>query len=650
MALQDLFRRRASRAASQSQRVIGQALQLRTLSQVRAVLSRHRRDLDEAYRTPSFEPHPIHPYQPPDPQAYRRTWESARADVAQLMEGAKNAAEALRRLFVQRNDTAASLAGTLQKLAREVEAAELLSEGAAQRLEMLRIDFTDPSIADPSLITGTPALQDVKRGVLMQGVLRQENRTSGAMIQPVVGDTARFPWGHGLIGELSNGLPGNTHEVRPSNDPSSGYAYEFVGADDAHVNYVDVLDRALDTWFEYEAVNVAPEVIEETKGYGWSWQLENGKKIPWVFEPDGGVLRLTLRLRFNEPVETNEIIIHPFTPPQEGARPPVLTGVRAVAGEDGEAYDLAAEITQGPQGDWRISFPAQTVQVLDFTFEQPHAYSTLIGHWAYWRRTTVERTTTRFFGLSRSSKRETNVQRVDGPELPISALGVVNVTPEGLASFGTGIAAAGTVAYAIGAAASAASAWGVAGAAGVAALGPIGLAAVAVGVILVGLFGSTQERVVEDRVEIDLEAFPGERWCIGIREIEVLSRVYAPRSVWVSKPIRASKPIRSIRLDAVERVPRGYTHGAVKYEVSFDDGKTWHAIRPTSTWQGEAPMILYLGGRDAIEDDPARARQIDAVSNTVRLRITLTGDASRPYETAQVDQVTLWVTTEDDEV
>lgn len=646
MALTDLFQRKKNRAAAQSQRMIGEASRLRTRAQVQTVIDRYMSDLKDAYRKPSFEPHVIHKHQAPDPEAYKRTWESAHADVLQLTRDAKAAAETLRRLMVQRNDTITALSGQLQQLAREVEAAELLSEGATQRLEMHRIDFTDPSIVDHSLIVGQAALQDVQRGILMQGVARQENRTGSASIVPVVGDTTDFPWGHGVIGSLSNGLPGNTHEVKPSRDPSSSYEYEFVGAEDAHVDYTHVLDHALDTWFEYEAVTVPQEVIDETKGYGWYWRLENGEKIPWVFEPDGGVLRLTLRLRFDEPVETNEIIVHPFTPANDNARPPLLKSVRVISEEEDQGHNLSAEITQGPKGDWRIAFPSQLIQVLDFTFEQPYSYETLIGHWAYWRHTVTERTTTRFFGLSKKTKRESNIQRVDGPDLPLSSLGVVNVTPEGLAGFGVGVASLGTVMYA---AAATAAAFGAGAAAGVAALGPIGLGAVAVGVILTGLFGSTSERVVEDQVEIDLEAFPGKRWCIGIREIEVLSRVYAPKSVWVSKPIQASKPIRSLRLDAVEKIPQGHPRDAIRYEVSFDDGEHWHEIRPSSTWQGEAPMILHLGGGEAVEDDPARVKVIDESSGSVRLRITLTGDSTRPYETAQVDQVTLWVTTEDEE-
>lgn len=617
-------------------------------SMAESEIQEYLNDSIENADSPSFRAHLIDENQPPDPLKYRDTWESARSDMLQLLYEARESAAGLKHASTKRELLSALLSSELQELESRVQAVELFSEGATNNIEMMVIEFTDPSLVDQSLIIGHEARQDIKRGVLTSAVKELQNRTAEASVVPVVGDTSKYPWGHGLIGDKSNGLPGNTHEVVPatSSEPGQidgpGTNYELVGAEDARINHSYILDRSLDTWFEYEAINVPQSAIDETKGYGWSWRVGENEELKWIFDPPGGVLRLTLRVRFNEPILANEIVIHPFVPPNDGAKPPILRSVKVIDEGDEPSRELAAQIKQGVRGDWTLTFPSQQIQTLDFSFEQPDAFDVLVGHYAFWRKTTIERTKKAIFGLVKSTSTRTDVRRVDGQNPPITALGV-SETPDGLSKLGAGIAKAGAVAYAIG---TAAGMIGAASLAGVAALGPIGLAAAGAGLLLAGLFGSTTERVTSDEIEVNLEAFEGTRWCIGIREIEVLSKVYHDKSMWVSKPLQTSEPIRSIRIDSDEHIPKGFPKGALRYEISVDDGENWYAISPSSSWDGSAPEIIYIGSDEAVEGDPRRVGVIEADSpHSMRLRITFTGSSESPFESARIDRVTVWAHT-----
>lgn len=632
-----------SRSRAQVQRIMGRLANIRRVSLAETALGRYIRDIFEGYK-PSFQAHKIDENQVPDPQKYRDTWESARADVVQLFDHAKSLAQGLKNAVVHRELATSLIMHRIREAESRAQALELFSEGSAQGVEVMVIDFKDPSIQDSSLIVGKPAEQDTTRGVLTSAVQKLENRTSEATVVPVIGDTTGFEWGHGLIGTKSNGLPGNTHEVVPAKDTGqdqrSSYRYEFVGAEDMRINYGYILDQSVDTWFEYEAIWVPDEAIRKTKGYGWDWHVPPDKKLRWVFSPPpDGVLRLALRIRFKEPILANEIIIHPFIPPNEGAKPPVLKSVKVIDRGDTPNANLVSTVTQGSSGQWTLSFPSQMIQALDISFEQPHPYSALIGHWAFWRKTVIERTSSHLFGLIRNTRTRVERYRVNGEDPPITMLGVTE-KPTDLAQVGLGIAQAGALTYAVGTAA------GMLGAASLSGLAATGLTILGVGAILIGLFGSTTERVISDEIEVDLEAFDGKRWCIGIREIEVLSKVYEPTSMWASRRMQASGPIRSIRIDADERVPNGFPKKAIRYEVSIDDGETWYPISPSSSWDGSAPEILYVGAPEAIEGDPRRVGVIHAEpSSSIRLRIIMNGSESRPYESAQVERVVLWVQT-----
>lgn len=637
----------SNRSKAQVQRLLGKLSKFRAISMIETVLGHYIHDITQANK-PSFQANKIDANQVPDPEKYRDTWESAKADVTQLLANAKELANGLRQSITQRDLAASLIQHRIREVESRIQAAELFSDGSAKNVSVVVIDFKDPSIRDESLIIGKPAEQDTVRGVLTSGVSRMENRTANATVVPVVGDTSQFPWGHGLIGTKSNGLPGNTHEVIPAKNPGqSQYKYEFVGEQDAHVNYGAILDQATDTWFEYEAITVPQSVIQETKGYGWAWQVSGDKTLTWVFPPPpDGVLRLTLRIHFNEPVLANEIIIHPYIPPNEGAKPPILKSVRVIDRGDTPNANLAAKIIQGASGQWTLTFPSQYIQTLDVSFEQPHAFPALIGHWAFWRHTVIQRTKKYLFGLVKDVSQRGQRYRVDGQNPPITMLGVTE-NPSSMAELGIGVARAGTLAYAVGTAGGMIFAAGSAAAATAASIATVGLSLIGVGLLLAGLFGSTEERVLKDKIEVELEAFEGKRWCIGLREIEVLSKVYEPTSMWVSKAFQAAGPIRAIRLEADERIPNKFPKGAVKYEVSVDDGETWYAISPSSYWDGTAPEILYVGSPEAIEGDPNRVGVIPSEpSSSIRLRIILQGSPENPYESAIIERVMLWVHTE----
>lgn len=111
------------------------------------------------------------------------------------------------------------------------------------------------------------------------------------------------------------------------------------------------------------------------------------------------------------------------------------------------------------------------------------------------------------------------------------------------------------------------------------------------------------------------------RYAIGVKELGVFSYRFAPVSEFVSKPFRFPKEIQKVQLVAVEQIPAIYPVGPryIVYQVSPDNGRTWHRINP-------------LDHPDLIGDDGL------VVPRTLTFNADVAGEGSTVQKFVQTDQ------------
>lgn len=368
-------------------------------------------------------------------------------------------------------------------------------------------------------------------------------------------------------GGLSNGLPGNKHEVtvlKREAVPTFGAkqeTVEFVGKKDSHAALGAVTDGSFDTWFEYEilefdrfhAGNTGPQLVLEDVFGGFGLRNSDIGKTLWLTsETSLGEkalpLRLVLRVDLQEVTEVNWLQVVPYIP--DGGFGPALEKVETSA--DGLSWqqisraggDLShlnrklGSIVQGAKfgttnvvSEEILRLPSARARYLKIYLRADDGYPTMIGHTYYEKKA-----------------RSGNV-RTDGPDQGVPDLPYV--APSG--------------------------------------------------------------------VSMAFEAYPGKRFMIGLREIGIRSYDYAATSELLSKPIvaRGGRAIDRVTLLVDDEVPIEWwggdfklRAGFVRYFLSKDGGNTWSALTPDGSphGPGDPPQFLAMG-----PDEDVRALRLKAM-------------------------------------
>lgn len=505
--------------------------------------------------------------------------------------------------------------------------------------------FKNKSRIDETAVAGVLADIDTEDGVATLKLDGKTDQLHGSKIIPVVGQpfTKDFgPIADDLIGSKSNGLPGNTHEVVPKEFGSAGAGeedlYRFVGEHDAHVDVLAITDGNPDTWYEYEAVNLPQSVKDEVDGYGFAFQVGE-EKLNWAFDPmPDGVLRLTLRFTMPEPRIVNWITFEPMTPPNKGAMPAIIDSIYISPDASQPSIKLTTSVKEDANGLQVFTFDSTLVQTIDVSFKQGTSFEALLGYYVYIRTTVTEERKKRF--LRKDKVRTlTNVQFVDGPGIPLGVTGtVINQDIHVLNDVGSVLMNVGSVGYA--AATVASTTLGIAAASSVL---PIALAVVAAGALLSSLFGSTETTVISDEIERHLFADNGTRWCIGIKNLSVLSKTYHQVSELVSKPWRSGTPIKRISLESSELIPEIFSESQenkewTRYYISIDGGTTWNQINPSNKLPSDIPQVYVVNSTQLPEDRNEKIGYLTSETDvhSVLVRIQL----ERPTDIEQAETYT----------
>src|SRR5699024_4195908 len=109
-------------------------------------------------------------------------------------------------------------------------------------------------------------------------------------------------------------------------------------------------------------------------------------------------------------------------------------------------------------------------------------------------------------------------------------------------------------------------------------------------------------QVDKSTVEAGIERIEGWRYCIGIKNIEILSNSYEDRGEIVTKPYYFDKPIDRIAISAQETIGnllvanKEMKYEWIQYYVSIDDGLEWHPITPTDheTLPDQPPKLYTI--------------------------------------------------------
>lgn len=373
-------------------------------------------------------------------------------------------------------------------------------------------------------------------------------RTKPALISPEIGGLIISPIiseqlqdGVVRIKDGSNGLPGNTHQVRVINGE-----VRFYGDTDAHWNIAEIVDGNADTWFEFEKYYLEPEEKLKSQDFGFNYE----EKVSWVFD-DYNELALSYEVEFDYAQPVNWIGLTPFLPSEKGANPATLKSVVVHDGKGGRKQITQNEIFNEAK-IWM--FEAQQCKKIEALITQNNAYEVKVGHLFFKE---LETQAANF--LNKGS--EISGRRIAGPMPSIEELGIRWNKQQQKIMWGEYIEGF--------------------------------------------TFENEDERksklfsvpVTDDFVQADFEFLNAYRYMIGIREMNTYLYQFDTVSEYVSKPFYSPEPIWMVELEADHYVPENFGEGDwIEYYISANDGQDWEPILPKNVRSNvtEIPKTYWI--------------------------------------------------------
>ena len=505
--------------------------------------------------------------------------------------------------------------------------------------------FTTMEHIDESYKSTSLADINTEDGIITLKLNGKLDQLHGSEIKPIIGQpfTKELgPLAENLVGDQSNGFPGNLHEVTPKSFDNEGAGnedlFEFVSQHDGHVEYLSIADNNPDTWFEYEAVNIPDSTKRKYLNYGFDFQVGE-EKINWAFNPmPDNTLRLNLRFTLPEPRLINWITFNPMIPPNSGAMPAIIDSITISKDHSEPSIKLNTSVKEDSSGMQVFTFDSIVAQTIDVKFKQETSFDINLGHYVYTRTIVTEERTKRLF---RKDKIEINTDKqiIEGPGIPLEVTGIVVNQKNSLGNeIGGVLMNVGSIGYA--AATIASTTLGIAAA--TAAL-PITLGVVAIGAALSSIFGSKETTILKDEISRSLQSSKGTRWCIGIQRMQVLSKTYDIKSDFVSKPWKSSSPIQRISLEVTDMIPNIFKESKeknewIKYFISIDSGINWHQINPQNKTPNDIPQAYVINSSQLLEDRNEKIGYLN--SETDINNVLVRAELKRPKDIEQSETYT----------
>ncbi|CDQ41788.1 vWA domain-containing protein [Virgibacillus salexigens] len=456
-----------------------------------------------------------------------------------------------------------------------------------------RDDFLNGFKIDYDRISGIP-LEISTTGVSLPVKGDANNVAENAKITIVPGNQKHNDF---ILGSDSNGFPGNNNEVTMvSDDYLTGTSgYEFVGKNDNHGNYAAALDGDANTWFEYERINLRDhEKRKITQNLGWEYVVSGNKRLTFAEDPDDGVLRLHLQIVLEEEEIINQINLQMYTPPNYGSQAAIVKNILV-------SNDTMAPVSvlnkKKQDTDYSFRFDPIKAKVISVLFEQKHKYYTDIGHIFYEKKMNISNSNDYVFETIQHKDKAEYAPRIEGPLINLESLGIqIDVSETETTAF-----------YPM-------------------------KKSESKGYELEKITNDLMSIADDSTVDSGIERLEGWRYCIGIRDIEILSCEYEEKGELVTKPYYFDKPIERISVSANETIGDLLSENSlikynwITYFVSIDDGKQWHPITPIEHESLENnPPKLYTIQQVGLEEEAVEGHEgyIETTNQIFSLRLKI---------------------------
>jgi hypothetical protein len=419
-------------------------------------------------------------------------------------------------------------------LTEDFKVANTSRQGLAGRIKGLQDRIASLSIkvgqADKIVFKDSFINKDYYAADMVDGTAAEINTTANVLTLPRLDSLQHSDLALEVLS--TNGLPGNTHQIR-----TSGNVYRFYGEDGLHLNLAEMLDGNNDTWFECEIYRVSKETIAKTMSLGFTYK----EGFSWI--TDSNYLGFNLQIVLPVAKEINWIGITPFVPPDKGGAAPTLVSLELDDGK-GNYNTVAGELTLTDLG---LIVPKQAVKYVRATILQSLPYDVTIGHLACWNKGL---NTGLFYGGSPSLG-----GRVEGPLPTITDLNLKHNPTTGMVAWQK-TTAQSTVDEAA---------------------------------LKTSLFVQAQSETLEQI----LEALPAQRFSIGLRDISLACHRFDKAASYISNPVKKDD-IRSVTLEVNALIPENFGSGDwLTYFISIDRGKSWHQIHPEDSIESGS-IIEYV--------------------------------------------------------
>ena len=398
----------------------------------------------------------------------------------------------------------------------------------------------------------------------------------------------------------STGLPGNTHVA-----DMIGSNIVFDGNSEPHLDLNAAIDETSDTWFEYEIFNVSDDVMDQCSHHGFHYK----EGLSWVTDDQ----QLTLKLKISFPTRpvANWVTLAPFISERKGIK---AGQVLSCLISDGSSQIQEDKRPRKFDSDLVYTFEPQVVDHIIIEIQQLHSYPVQVGHLYYLKS---NQSNSGYFsngdkGLSKRTNGD--MPSVQNLGLFYDPLTRSYTQPKSNAE---------------------------------------NLHLISVEETKANLFNPP----ASDQTKIaGLELIDAQRYSIGIRNISLAYYTFDETSQYVSSEFTSEKAITGVSLEATESLPKALSDQvdqAIRYDISIDQGATWHSITPRHRAFGKKCRYDINSG-DIMRYFSKKASTNSGVLTSfedvhgVRVRITLNRLSEATHQTPIVSEYKLKFTVGED--
>ena len=528
----------------------------------------------------------------------------------------------------------------VKKLGEMVNDYTVTAANTKRRNIIIQDSFTSLDKIDLDRISGTKAKVHTDQGFVTLAVKSAVNNCKDG--DTIVARVLRksdsniegngWPSNFGVVKRISPQAGDKTLKLAVGGDEKED-EWEFLWGTDPHDDPQAIFDEQPNTWFEYQIINFSHKDKRDIcLGYGL--KFDNGEDI---YYGDKNIEELHMALTIELPSVTtiNWIALNPYFQTdvnkdhaeeyglivediKVSASGTSVDSFTSILEEHDRNMPLFSDIDRVPDeiktrkkytghGVW--SFSPKKAKFIRIELRNRRPYDTKIGH-IYHERTWKEITEKRaFFNLIHvGTEVKHKSMRVEGRQISKRHVAYRSTMSDMMDSWGQAL---GTVGRVLG---------GVVGA-------------------VVSLIYNETTRIENDNITERVEAFDGWRWCIGIRDVEIMTNTYEEASAISSINYSVPKEIDEVSLSVTEYIPEEFykdnitaKNSFIKYFLSFDGGNSWTRISPIEHTQALdeefPPKIIVLNSNLPAEArDPKKAYvNTQGAANTTMFR----ADFSRP--------------------